>query len=362
MIYPILIYVLGSHNWFKAVKKSKYFPSICIICAAYNEEQHIERKIQSFISLNYPKDKIKLIIISDCSTDGTNEIVGKYSKEYKNIRLKIQSTRQGKPAAQNLVEPEIDSEIVILSDAASMLEKNSIIRLINYFKNDDIGLVSAKLEYRDESGQSVESLYWKFETFLRMQESKFFSIIGASGALFALRREYFTQIDSSSPDDFERVLIVLEKKRRAIYVADAVVYDYLVSKSSQEITRKIRMISREWFVLMRHLKLINPFKYLRASFILFSHKIIRWVLPIFSLMILVSSIVLSFEHPMFIVITSFQLLIYLMGNIGLLLEKKFHLPIFLRIPTYYLGMNYASLIGLLKFLLNKKETTWDTIR
>ena len=361
VLYPFIIFVLATAKKERVIKDNTYFPSISVVCAAYNEEKHIENKIKSFLSLNYPDDKIELIIISDCSTDRTDEIVLKYSYKYNNIKLKIQNHRQGKPAAHNMIQPDITSDIVVLSDAASIFEKDSILRIVQHFRDKHVGLVSAKLIYRDETGKSIESIYWKFELFLRIHESKYFSTICASGALFALRSEYFTLIDPSSPDDFERVLITLENKKRAIYDPHAVIYDHIASKPSQEITRKIRIISSEWFVPFRHIRLLNPFEFPKITYVLLSHKIIRWLLPIFTSMILISSFILSFINPIFIYIFFLQVVLYLIGIAGIILEKKVSLPILFRITTYFIGMNYASLIGLFRFLFHKKQTIWETV-
>jgi cellulose synthase/poly-beta-1,6-N-acetylglucosamine synthase-like glycosyltransferase len=261
VLYGLILKILIKSTKIDQLPIMEFFPTATMICPAYNEEEKIAEKIESFLKVDYPKDKINLIFISDDSKDDTNTIVRNYEKKYDNIKLVVQKPRAGKPSAQNLVEPTIKSEIVLLSDASSILKKDSLRKLIRHFQNSKIGLVASKLIYveKEKGISSGEGLYWKYETWLRYLESEFHSISVSSGALFALRRELFTQIHPASPDDFERTLIVMENGFQAYYETESLVTEFLENKNTDEIQRKIRVISREWFALFRHAKLLNPF-------------------------------------------------------------------------------------------------------
>ncbi|MBT6994847.1 MAG: glycosyltransferase family 2 protein, partial [Candidatus Cloacimonetes bacterium] len=323
-----------------------------------NEEEYIEEKLQSFANLDYPKDKINLIIVSDNSDDDTNFIVQKYVDKFDNIRLVIQKTRKGKASALNLIEPKIDSEIVISTDASSILEKDAVKKMVRHFNDDSIGLVTGKLKYvKKNNDKSGEGLYWKYETWIRKNESKVYSVIVASGCLFAIRRELYKQIHPSSPDDFERTLVTLENGYRAIIEPEAVVYEYLTVKTSDEISRKIRIISREWFALLRHKALLNFFKFPIISLFLISHKLIRWLLPFISISIIGSAIFLRSILFMnyFLCVTA---ILFGFGLLELLLEKNGKSIKLFKVPAYIIAMNYASSIAFMKFIFRKQQTIW----
>ena len=339
------------------------FPSITVLCPAYNEEKHIEAKIKSFLDLDYPKDKIKMIVISDDSTDKTNEIVQKYVDKF-NIELVIQKPRRGKPSGHNLVEPEIKTDYILSTDANSIFHPDAIKKLVKKIQSDDnIGMVSGQLELiKEKSHESGEGIYWRYESFLKKLESKTLSLVGANGSLFLIKRELFTQIHPSSVDDFERALIVRENRKTVKYYPEAKVTEYVSEKPTHEIKRKIRIISREWFALFRHVSLLNPFKHFSTFFILLSHKIIRWLLPIFSLLILFSNMALVNKNNFYYIVFVLQLTVYLLGIIGFALEKNDKSSKITKLPTYWLSMNYSAFIALIKFILGNQQSTWKTQR
>jgi len=358
--YGIILQLIATITHKKIDLPEDYMPTVTVVTAAYNEEEYIEEKLQSFINLDYPKDIINLVIVSDDSYDDTNIIVQKYVNKFNNITLVIQKPRNGKASGLNLIEPEIDSEIVISTDASSILEKAAVKKLVRYFNVDSIGLVTGKLKYiRKNEEESGEGLYWKYETWIRMNESKIYSIIVASGCLFAIRRKLYKQIHPSSPDDFERTLVTLENGYRAVIELEAVAYEYLTVKASDEIKRKIRIISREWFALLRHKVLLNPFKFPIISLFLFSHKIIRWLLPFISISLIGSAI--SLRHiPFMSYFLYTTLLILVFGLLELLLEKNDKSIKLFKVPAYLIAMNYASLMALIKFIMGKQQNTWET--
>ena len=368
MLYHLIFYglLLKFLNLFIKEEKSpeiKSYPTITVLCPAYNEEKYIEKKIQSFLNLDYPKDKIEMIVISDNSTDRTNEIVKKYSKQYSNVDLIIQKPRRGKQSAHNMVEPLIKSDYVLSTDANSIFYKDSINELVKTIMSDvNIGLVSGELKLINKNGkESGEGIYWKYESLLKRLESKFYSIIGANGSIFLIKRNLFKQINQASVDDFERNLIVLRKGNIGKYNPKAIVCEEVSEKVSGEIKRKVRIISREWFVMLRNIELLNPIKFPKIFFMLFSHKLIRWLLPFFSLMILISNCFLI-SIILFKILLVFQILIYIIGIIEILLEKKNIQIILFKIPAYLVSMNYSASIALLNSFFGKHQVIWNPIR
>ncbi len=361
-LFPLLLYLLI------LIKKSQNYsldydielPTVTILTAAYNEEDKIRDKLDSFCRLNYPKHLIKLHIISDKSTDNTEEIVREYMVRQDNIFLTVMPTRSGKAGALNYIEPEVSSEIIVSSDASSILANDSIRKLVRHFKNDKIGLVSGRLIYiKRNNAQSGEGLYWKYESLIRKLESNFYSIICASGCLFAIRRELYSKIHPSSPDDFERTLAVLKNRYIARLETEAVVEEYITGKSHEEISRKVRIISREWFALMRNKMLINPLKFPKVAFILISHKLIRWMLFLFNISIFISLIFLM-QYQIYKILLISYVILHLIGIVGIIVEKFGKSIPVVKLFGYYVAMNYASLIAFIKFICGKQQKTWNT--
>ena len=332
-----------------------------MLCPAYNEEEKIEEKIKSFLNLDYPKDKIEMIVISDDSTDRTNEVVKKYTKD-NNIRLVIQKPRKGKQCGHNLVEPTIKSDYVLSTDANSIFSKGAITELVKTMLSDKkVGMAVGQLKLVSNGKDSGEGLYWAFETYLKKVESRLYSIICANGSIFLIKREFFTKIHPASVDDFERTLIVLENKNKAKYVTSAIVTEDVTEKPTEEIKRKIRIISGEWSALFRHLSLLNPFRDTKIFFQLISHKVIRWLLPFLSISILVSNYFII-SNVVFLVIFILQIIVYLGGIFELILERKGKAVKILKLPAYFVAMNYASFIAFIIFLLGRQNSMWDTNR
>ncbi len=357
--YGLLLVFLNLFQKKKKYNEISEFPTITILCPAFNEEDVIDEKIRSFFNLDYPEEKIKMIIISDDSTDRTNQIVESYLSKGR-LELIIQKPRRGKQSGHNLVEPSIISEYVLSTDANSIFKTNAVKELVKIMQSDNsIGMVSGELNLLSPTGQdSGEGLYWKYENFLKKEESKLYSIICANGSLFLLKRELFTQIDIASSDDFERTLITLKNGYKAKYTPQAVVTEDVSSHPKEEIGRKVRIISQEWFAWRRQ---IAVFKNPIVSFMLVSHKLIRWTFPLYSLGILLSSILL-YENLYFLIFALGQIFFYLLGVLHLLILNTSKSNKLLNLVSYITAMNYSAIKAFIQFIRNKKFATWNTIR
>lgn len=360
-LYPLLLVILA-----KLTKKPilngeiNEFPTITVLCPAYNEADVIEEKIKSYLNLNYPKDKLKMIVISDDSIDGTNEIVEKYAKPGY-LELVVQKPRRGKQSGHNLVEPTIDSDYVFSTDANSIFEPDCINHLLAVMTSDPrTGLVTGTLKLVSSDGKdSGEGIYWKYESFVKRLESDFYSIIGANGSIFLIKRELFTQVHPASVDDFERTLMVIKKGYRAKYSQDAIVSEEVSKQVSEEHSRKTRIIAQEWHAIIRQRGIfLKPI----IGFMLISHKIIKWIFPIFSLGLLISSFMLA-STLIYQIFLAGQILFYLIGFIGYFLDNAgYKLTKLVKIPAYIVTMNIAAVNGFFKFLMGKQYATWNTIR
>jgi len=335
-------------------------PKITVICPAYNEESTIREKLLSFTELDYPAEKIGLIVISDGSQDSTESIVREFESSYNNIRLIVQTPQQGKPSTHNLIESSLNTDWILATDANSIFEKRSVRELVKYCEDDNIGMIVGKLIYRKGEKEAGEITYWNFESKLKELETEFNTLICANGSIYLIRKEYFTRIHPASVDDFERTLIVLEKGKKAVYTKKAKVSEFVTDNLPELIKKKIRIISREWFALFRHLRLLNPIKHPLITFQLFSHKIIRWLLPFFSFLLILTSYNLK-PDPVFEIFFYFQILFYALGLYGIIFFRTVKSKL-ITICSYWLAMNVASLVGFFYFLIGKQIKSWETER
>ncbi len=363
--YGALLYIL---NLFKQPTKSApglsddELPEVTILCAAYNEEKVIGAKIESFLALDYPQDKVRMIVISDDSSDKTNAIVSSFPDP--NLELIVQKPRAGKPSALNLALDHIVGDYVLSTDANSLFAKDALRILVNRIKSDNrLGLVSGELRLQKKGDQqSGEGLYWRYEAFLKRMDSQFRTIICANGSLFLIKRKFFGKVNPDSTDDFERTLIVLEQGYNAAYEPAACVFEEESEKATEELHRKVRIISREWSALFRHLSLLNPLRFPVVSFLLVSHKLIRWLFFIFVIFGFMSSMFLL-SKPFYLFAFLAQALVYILGLTGLGAQTKgLRIPL-TAVPAYLMAMIIASLLAFYRFLSQQRNMgLWEPIR
>lgn len=368
-----MVYHLAGYPWIMAIvnrfrKKASpaapeitEFPRVTVLCPARNEEAAIEAKIRSFLELDYPHDRLKLIVISDDSTDRTNAIVAGFAEQ--NVELLIQKPRQGKPSAHNLVIPRLDCDYVLSTDANSIFAPNALRLLMARILSDPrLALVSGELRLVSGEGEkSGEGLYWRYESWLKRLDSDFHSLIGANGSLFLIRRDQFQPVDPQSVDDFERVLTVLKSGWLAAYEPRANVFERETETAGQEMARKIRIVTREWYVLERNLKLLNPFRHPATSFQLLSHKLLRWLWFVFVLTGFLASAFL-FDIWFYRVTFLLQCLIYGLGALGLLWQKRGRRLPLSTVPAYIVAMIWSSAAAFVRYILRTRTNTWNPVR
>jgi len=362
VFYPLIIAILAKMNQkIRTEITIKNYPSVTVLCASYNEEKNIEKKIQSFLSLDYPKDKIKMIVISDSSTDRTDEIVRQYSAA--NLELIVQNPRKGKQSAHNMIRQHLDCDYVLSTDANAFFQRDSVKKLIQIIESDPkIGMVSGESRLVKKGDlDSGEGLYWRYECALKKNEAKVYSTICGTGALFVIRRELFTEIETSSPDDYERALIVLKNGYKVDYCADAFVKEDVSERTLDEFSRKIRIVTQEWQAMGRNVVLLNFFKFPIESFFLISHKIIRWLVGLFYLVSLLSAVLIS-NNLLVNLYLFINLIVVFLGYTGLFIENRGKQIKCLKLFTYWFAMNAISIIALFNAINKRKYSTWKHSR
>lgn len=338
-------------------------PYVCIIMAVHNEEQVISEKIQSIYNTGYPGDKFELLVGSDGSSDKTNDILQHLSEQYESLHFISFLRRRGKPAVINELRDRARGSILIMTDAQVLFTPDTIFELVKHYKNDQIGLVGANiLNTRiDKSGISYQE--WSFmsrEIRLKYHEGRAWgTMIGAYGACYSIRNEFYSQVpEGYSVDDFYITMKVLENKKRCILEMKAVGYENVPNRLSEEFRRKIRIAAGNFQNLKTFYKLLWP-PFTGVAFSFFSHKVLRWLGPFFLLFLLISNIILAFNHTFYRIPLIIQGVLIISPFIDFLLRKIGLHIVILRFITHFYSMNLALLAGFLKFIKGTETNVWQ---
>jgi cellulose synthase/poly-beta-1,6-N-acetylglucosamine synthase-like glycosyltransferase len=360
--YPLLVFAV-SRIFPKQTRRAAFEPKVSVIITAYNEERDIRAKLENTLKIDYPKEKLEIIVASDCSTDRTDEIVREFAD--RNVKLYRQAERFGKTSAQNFAVEKATGEIILFSDATTMYEKDVLRAMLPNFADESVGCVAGKLIYVDDSDSGVGKgarSYWNYETFLKECESRACSLIGASGCLYSVRKSAYKAMYPEACSDFLIATVMYRQGLRTIYEADAVCIEETNRHSQKEMTMRVRVISQTFTDLWRNREMLNPLKSGFYAVELLSHKLLRYAVPLFLIFIFLSSGVLAFSYAIFDVIFAIQLAFYLAALVGWLLEKIGLKLGVLAMPFYFMLANLASLVGFYKFLRGERYARWEPIR
>lgn len=360
-IYPVILYLLSKLKDEHTVcfDEPKWWPSVSLIIAAYNEDSVIEDKLINCLSLNYPKDKIEIIVASDGSTDKTNEIVKRYS-DY-GIRLIDYKVRGGKIGVLNKTVKQVNGEILVFSDANTFYDRESIKRLVRNFNGPEVGAVCGELRLKNPNGNfsgEGEGLYWKYEVLLKKLESNIHSCLGANGGIYAIRKELYSEPPSNSiVDDFIIAMNVLLKGKRVIYDPLAFAAEDTAKSLKEEFKRRVRISAGNFQSILVLRKLLNPYKGF-VAFAFWSHKVIRWFVPFFMLLCFICNLII-FGKVLYIFLFFLQLTFYLLVVLGRFLCERGYKQKILYIPYYFGTMNLALFLGFMRFARNSQKITWE---
>ncbi len=363
-IYPLIlnIFVKKKDDQEKYINDFEY-PTISFIIPVYNEEISIGRKIENTLNLDYPKDKLEIIVANDNSNDNTNNIVLNYSYNFPNVKLIEIKKRKGKVNAQNEAVKIANGEILVFSDANNFWEKDSLKYLINKLMNKNVKLVTGKLIYINEKESSIsysETLYWKIETIIREMESKFYSLTAISGAIYALRRSDYIFLDPVYSHDITLPMLFVRMGGKVKFCNFAKAIERSGSKTKDEWKRKVRMFTRIYYILFTKFKLfINPFIYpFRFYFSLISHRTIRYFLPFLHILLFISSILLYKEGFIYEFIFYVHILSFIFIIFGFIFRKKIKFFYFL---NYYFMFILSMIVGFINALRGNVKPFWEPI-
>jgi poly-beta-1,6-N-acetyl-D-glucosamine synthase len=365
--YPALMYLLAK---LRAFYKQRFqpqpfrhelerddWPVISFLIPAYNEQQVIRQKVENTLELDYPRDRLKIIVVSDGSTDQTNTMLDSYGRV--EIEFIPMPTRRGKTTVLNQVIPQLTGDIVVLSDASGLLKPDALKKLVRHFGDPKIGCVSGVYVFGadDESLRSLtEKVYWQYETFLKQQESGVHSAIGAHGALYGFRRRLFKPFhENTINDDFILPMRIIRKGYRVLYEPEAVVYEIASTNLKGEFNRRIRINVGNFQQTFMLRSLLHP-KHGRIALQFFSHKVLRTISPFF-IMLLPFACSLA-QAPFYKSLLWLQVGFYLVGLFGYLQEFiGFRIP-YLYLPFYFLMGNISAVYGFTRFLMHKQSILW----
>jgi len=345
------------------VLKHEDFPSCTLVIAAYNEENFILKKISNTLSLIYPEGKLEILFITDGSTDQTPKILGQYPQ----IKLMHQLERNGKVAALHRAVEQIKSEIIIFTDANTLLNKDALMTIAIHYADKKIGAVAGEKrvfsEERADAGTAGEGFYWKYESKLKKWDSELHSVVGAAGELFSVRRELYQAVpEDTILDDFMISMLIALKGYRILYEPRAFAIENASANISEELKRKVRIAAGGIQSIMRLKPLFNIFKYGTLSFQYISHRVLRWTITPFLLIIvfiLNIFICLQADHFLYILLMASQTFFYLLACIGMVFEnKELRIKAFF-IPYYFCVMNFAIFAGIKRFIGSQQSAVWE---
>ena len=358
--YPLLVWALATLVGREPARKP-ITPAVSLLIPAYNEETHIEAKLRNSLTLDYPKVKLEIVVASDGSTDRTNALVRTFKDD--GVKLLIMRDNIGKSAMLSRTVPLLRGEIIVFSDASSELEPNALKQIVRSFADRTVGCVSGLYRLRGgatDLRSEGEGLYWRYETFIKRQESRLHSILGAHGAFYAIRQERFTRLgDATINDDYIVPMRIVQQGYRAVYDPSAVSWEREHASVEGEFARRRRIAAGNCQQIVELRGMLNPMHgWVALSF--FSHKVLRTLAPLFMLTLLIASF--ATPSPWGPTLLALQAALYLSAALGYVVQRQGKVVKWLSPPLYFCMGNLAMLAGLIRFCFSRDRFAWDRSR
>lgn len=338
-------------------------PTVTILVAAYNEEELIVEKVNNTLALNYPKDILQILFITDGSTDKTVEKI----ENCNGVTVLHQDGRAGKMAAIKRAIPFINGAITIFTDANTFLNKDAVLELVKHYQNPKVGAVAGEkrifVEEKADASSAGEGFYWKYESALKKWDYELYSNVGAAGELFSIRTSLYQPVESDTIiDDHMIAMRIAEKGYIIAYEPNAYATETASANTKEELKRKIRIAAGGMQSILRLKKAANPFYYPVLTFQYISHRVLRWTItPLLLIAVFVLNvyIVLNLDTLIYQLILCGQISFYLLSIMGWLFESKnIRIKVFF-IPYYFCVMNYAVLAGIIRYFKKNQSAAWE---
>ncbi len=360
--YPLLLAGLAMVRGRPLYRDESYKPIVSLIVSAFNEIEVIAEKLENSLSIDYPPERLEVLIVSDASDDGTDDIVTQYAD--RGVKLLRMSERGGKTVGLNAAAEAASGEILVFSDANAMYRPDAVRKLVRNFSDPEVGAAVGESTYAESSNEAekVESAYWHYETVIKRLESLIGSVVGGDGAIYAIRREYYRPMSADALSDFVNPLQIVSQGRRCVYEPEAVSVEKAAGSFRKEFRRKVRIVNRAWRATMTMKPLMNPFRHGIFAIELVSHKVLRWLIPVLLIMLFTLNCLLLLQHPLYQVTFVVQLIIYGLAIAGHIRRDVSDIGPLTSIPYYFCLVNVASLMGIVEAYKGKTYTTWSTAR
>lgn len=336
--------------------------TVTVVVAAYNEERGLRAKLDNLMALDYPADLLDVVVASDGSVDGTDAIAANYGNA--RVRLLRVEGRQGKTACQNRAAEAATGEIIVFTDATTILDPAAIRMMVRNFADPEVGCVAARLLYLGK-GQNLTAAggtaYWGYEIALRQAESRVGSLVGVSGCLYAVRRSAYRPIRADLISDFVISMVMRGQGLRAVLEGDAVCYEDTLERSREELPMRVRVAIRSIAALVSERRFLNPLRYGMFAVQLISHKLLRYASPILWAVTIVGAAGLA-SQPFYLACLAAHLLIIVAGTAGFILQGRGSRLGVLGKPYYFLLTNVASLLALQRYLRGERVRIWNPLR
>ncbi len=359
--YPLLANLLGRilHHGVNSAEAGSFTPTVTVVIAAYNEAAHIEETVRNKLSLDYPADLLNIIVVSDESEDGTDDIVRGIGDD--RVRLIRQVPRAGKTSGLNLAMPEATGEIIVFSDANSLYHRDALKYLVACFADPQVGYVTGRMVYKAPDGSLTGegcSTYMSYENALRDSETNLGSIVGVDGGVDATRRSIYKPMNADQLPDFVQPLTVREQGYRVIYEPEALLYEDALASASDEFRMRVRVGLRAFHALKDKANLLNPFRFGIFAWQLFSHKVLRYMAFLFMLAALLVNLPLATGGSFFWkAMMAAQVIFYLTALFGHS-KRNSEVPRTVSLVYYLCVLNVASALAWVQFLMGRKQVIW----
>ena len=350
--YPLFVTVLAAVRR-KRVAKEDIAPSVAVVVAAHNEEAVIGRLVESLLAQDYP-GKLEVVVASDASTDGMDALVEQIAQRDGRVRL-VRCPRGGKVAAQNLAVRTVGADVVAFADAGAVWEPAALRKLVRSLADPQVGYVAGKVTYGEPEGTNRERLYWRYELWLRGRESAAGSITGGNGAIYALRRADYVEVDPRFGHDLTFPYVAVQHGKRAVYDADARAWDRPARDLEDEYGRKVRMFEHCWLILVRGgmLRRVGPL-YL---FELFAHRVLRYASGILHLVLLATSLALVTSGLVYELVLAAQIALLVLALAG-----RLRIPVpGAAIAYYYVLVTWATVAALFRYVRFGVPPVWEKV-
>ena len=359
--YPVLLALLAQ-LFRRRRPETGHTPAISVLIAAYNEAAAIGRKIEQTLALQYPAEKLEILVVSDGSTDQTDEIVKAAADP--RVRLLRVEGRGGKTVAQNAGVKECRGEVVVFSDATAIYHPKALLYLAANYQDPRVGAVSGRYKYFDPEDASPTGLgsvaFWNYENMIKLAQSRIATLTGCSGCIYSVRKSNYVALPQDACSDLVEPLCIVRNGFRVAFEDRALAYEETTKDSSQEFKMRVRVGTRGMRGVLSVPELLRPWEHLWTAFQLFSHKILRWMVPLLLILLLTGSAA-NLDVAAFRLLFLLQLLFYGVVLISLVfpLHRRWRV---LGIPLFFCTLNAAALVSMYKVMRGQQFTVWETVR